>query len=269
MRTWRVILDPNETGLAFDLHWTARTPAWFGEVAVGSGSDATAFEHLFQSGRYHGRLMLDGQERPVEGWYGQRDRSRGVRTLSGGQGLHLWYQAQFPDRCVGLLYLEDRAHRQLLLAGAVLHENGRRDEIVTLAHDLNFDSGLDLVSGRVAVGTASGANYQIDADASARGGYLAGVGYGGHHGRPLGRDHVEYEVYPLDGRVTPRALDSALTDRLARFEWGRTAGIGIVEFAVTRSPSYAYRPTLTSEPGIPAGQSGTCVLATIRPDAEK
>jgi hypothetical protein len=51
-------------------------------------------------------------------------------------------------------------------------------------------------------------------------------------------------VYPLDGTVTPRMLDSALTDRLTAFTWAGVAGSGIFEFALTRSSSYTYRPTL-------------------------
>ena len=73
---------------------------------------------------------------------------------------------------------------------------------------------------------------------------MSGGGYGGHHGKVLGRDHVESEVYPLDGSVTQRTLDSSLTDRLAAFTWDGTPGLGIFEFALSRSSSYAYRPTL-------------------------
>ena len=60
----------------------------------------------------------------------------------------------------------------------------------------------------------------------------------------MGRDHMEHDVYPLDGSVSQRTLDSSLTDNLATFTWNGTAGIGIFEFALTRSPSYSYRPTL-------------------------
>ena len=244
MTSWHVELGPNPTGLEFDLTWRARTPAWFGDVAVHSGEATTSFEHLFQSGRYQGTLSIDGEKLDVHGWYGQRDRSRGVRTMSGGQGLHLWYQAQFPDRSVGFLYVEDRAHERLLLEGAVMHESGELDPIVNVAHDLVFDDGLDLTSGRVEVRTAGGARYVIDADASASGGYMAGAGYGGHHGRPMGRDHLEQDVYRLDGSTSPKGLDSALTDRLASFTWDGTHGSGIFEFAHTRSGSYTYRPSL-------------------------
>ena len=125
MRTWHAALGPNPAGLEFDLTWRARTSAWTGDVAV-ANTDGTAssFTHLFQSGRYEGAVRIDGREARVDGWYGQRDRSRGVRTMAGGQGLHLWVQAQFPDRSVGFLTAESRGHERLLLAGAVMHESG-------------------------------------------------------------------------------------------------------------------------------------------------
>lgn len=244
MATWHVALGPNPTGLEFDLTWRARAPAWWGEVGVKQGDRVTAaFDHLFQSGHYEGTLSVDGVPRDVDGWYGQRDRSRGVRTMSGGQGLHLWFQAQFPDRSIGFLLVEDREQSRLLLEGAVMHESGGLDPVVDVTHDLRFDDGLDLQGGTVEVVTASGARYVVEADASAGGGHMSGAGYGGHHGKPLGRDHLEHDVYRLDGSVTPRSLDSPLTDRLTSFVWDGVPGVGIFEFAHSRSSSYAYRPT--------------------------
>ena len=165
--------------------------------------------------------------------------------MSGGQGLHVWFQAQFADRSVGFLYVEDRSHQPLLLEGAVMHTDGTLDPIVGIRHDLHFDDRLDLAGGMVEVRTRSGTNYLIDADASAGGGYMAGAGYGGHHGKVLGRDHLEADVYPLDGSVSPRSLDSPLTDRLTRFSWNGQQGLGIFEFAHSRSKSYTYQPSLS------------------------
>jgi hypothetical protein len=224
MRTWRAALGRNPAGLEFDLTWRARTPAWTGDVVVANADGtASSFAHLFQSGRYEGAVRIDGREVRVDGWYGQRDRSRGVRTMTGGQGLHLWVQAQFPDRSIGFLTAESRGHERLLLEGAVMHEDGRLDPLTDVRHDLSFDDGLDLRGGLLEV---------------------SGGGYGGQHGRPMGRGHLEHDVYPLDGSVSPRTLDSALTDRLAAFTWDGTLGRGIFEFALTRSPAYTYKPTL-------------------------
>jgi len=124
-----------------------------------------------------------------------------------------------------------------------MHTDGRLDPVVDVRHALKFDD-LDLRAGTVQVRTESGSSYTIDTDATAGGGFMAGAGYGGHHGKPLGRDHLEYDVYPLDGSVTQRTLDSSLTDRLAAFSWEDTPGVGIFEFALSRSASYTYRPTL-------------------------
>jgi hypothetical protein len=243
MTTWHVALGPNPTSLQFDLTWRARTPAWYGDVTVtNADGETTSFEHLFQSGRYDGTLAIDGAGERIAGWYGQRDRSRGVRTMSGGQGLHIWYQAQFPDRSIGFLLVENRAGGRLLLEGAVMHTGGL-DPVVDVRHDLKFDQ-LDLRSGTVEVTTEAGTVYTIQTDASAGGALMAGGGYGGHHGKASGRDHLESDVYPLDGTVTQLTLDSSLTDRLATFDWDGTPGIGIFEFALTRSRSYSYRPTL-------------------------
>jgi hypothetical protein len=244
MRAWRLAAGQNPSGLTFDVTWTASTPAWFGTVNVEqNGVRTAAFDHLFQAGCYTGTLALDGRPLPVGGWWGVRDRSRGVRTMSGGQGLHLWYQAEFEDRTVGFLMVEGRDHRRLLLKGGVMVAGEAAvDPIVDVGHDLEFDDNLDLVAGRVGVMTASGAMYAIDADARAGGGYMAGAGYGGHHGKALGRDHLEHEVYPLDGSVTPRTVDTSLTDRLTSFAWDGQTGIGILEFALTRSGRYKYTP---------------------------
>ncbi|MBY4573382.1 hypothetical protein ACN94_07265 [Gordonia paraffinivorans] len=244
-REWRLQLGPNEIGLEFDVTWRARTPAWFGTVAVDNESGTpTSFEHLFQSGFYEGDLTLDGRQMSVEGWYGQRDRSRGVRTMSGGQGLHIWYQAQFPEFSVGVLLVETRDHQRLLLKGAVMHTDGSLDTIVDVRHDLRFSDGLDLIDGTVEVVTENGKRYRMAADARSGGGYMAGAGYGGHHGDDRGADHVESDRYPLDGSVSPKTLDSALTDRLCRFDLDGVPGSGIFEFALTRSPRYRYQPTL-------------------------
>jgi hypothetical protein len=243
--TWRVGLGENPTGLTFDLLWQARTPAWWGDVDVTNASgQTTSFAHLFQSGWASGTLTLDGETQQVERWYSQRDRSRGVRTMAGGQGLHIWYQANFPDHSVGFLLVEGRDGSRLLLEGAVMHTDGRLDEIVDVRHDLVFDDRLDLRSGLVRVSTASGEVHDIDTDATAGGGLMSGGGYGGHHGTDHGVDHVKGEVWPLDGSVTQRTLDSSLTDRLASFRWGDVAGSGIFEFALSRSSSYSYRPSI-------------------------
>src|SRR5260370_41835373 len=94
--SWRLRLGPNPTGMQFDVAWRARAPYWVSHVQVDNESGVpTTFEHLVQSGRYKGVLTIDGGQRSVDGWYGQRHRSRGVRPMAGGQGLHICSPPQF------------------------------------------------------------------------------------------------------------------------------------------------------------------------------
>lgn len=244
-KSWRLSLSTNPTGMEYDVIWTARTPYWLDVVKVeNSGATPTNFEHLVQSGRYQGVLSIDGEQQSVDGWYGQRDRSRGVRTMSGGQGLHIWFQAQFEDRSVGFLLVESRQGDRILLEGAIMPEEGPLDNIIDVQHSLVFDN-LNLASGTVNIVTSSGQHYTITADASASGGFMSGAGYGGHHGKPQGIDHIESDTYPLDDTVNQRTLDTSLTDRLCRFEWSGNTGYGIFEFALSRSSSYKYSSTLS------------------------
>ena len=101
-----------------------------------------------------------------------------------------------------------------------MHATAVWNPVVDVRHDLKFDH-LDLRAGTVEVTAEAGRVYTIETDASARGALMAGGGYGGRHGKALGRDHLESDVYPLDGTVTQLTLGSSLTDRLATFELGR------------------------------------------------
>ncbi|WP_066520671.1 hypothetical protein [Curtobacterium ammoniigenes] len=250
MRHWQVRLDDNPSGVRFELDWHRRLDPWSAPLTVHRDAEETArFDHLVQSGMVSGRIDIDGHRVDVSGWPSARDRSRGTRTLHGGHGLHLWVVAHFPTCSVAALHVIGRDGHAVLTDGGIVHADGRIDDIVDVRHNLRFDALQDLVGGSLAVTTASGLTLQLDATVGMRGGYMSGGGYGGAHGADRGRAHVEADVYPLDGSVGPRLLDTPLTDRAVRFT-GRhadgtaVAGSGIIEFAQTRSARYAYRATL-------------------------
>ncbi len=246
LKAWRLVLGPNPTGAELDVIWRARTNPWNTErIVIDDGRGGKSdFGHFFQSGRYEGELRLDGERHVVNGWTGQRDRSRGVRLVSAGGGLHMWIQAQFEDCVVAVLWDEDRQHVTTQIDGAVLGVDGNDDRIVDGRHDLEFDAGLDFVTGTIEVDTESGRTLRLECDGRAGGGFLSGGGYGGWHGKRHGVDVLEHEVWELGGSITPRTLDTPLTDRPTAFVLdGGERGSGIFEFAVTRSPTYTYRPT--------------------------
>jgi hypothetical protein len=247
---WRVRLADNPSGLACDLLWTARTSAWeCARVVLDNGRGSVkSFDHSFQSGHHQGWVEIDGVRTIVEGWTGQRDRSRGRRHATAGQGLHLWVQGQFRDESVAFMLDLDRGNAPTLLDGAFLHTDGRTDRIVAVEHELHFDDDLETPGGRLGLTAASGRTAELEVDAAAtRGGFLEGAGYGRFHGHPHGGSHLEHDRWDLlDPARVPRNLGYPLTDRLAGFnrleDGGAEAGAGIFEFAHSRSRNYRYRP---------------------------
>jgi len=85
-----------------------------------------------------------------------------------------------------------------------------------------FDDGLDLRAGLLSVQTAGGASYLLGCDASGRGGYLAGGGYGRQHGTPTG-PRLAHDSYPIDGSVSPRLLGSVAS--VATLTWRTCASL--------------------------------------------
>ncbi|ALL79905.1 hypothetical protein AD006_32040 (plasmid) [Pseudonocardia sp. EC080610-09] len=254
LRSWRIRLGDNPSGMTADLTWTARTAPWECAEVVLPGGDGSllAFDHAFQSGTHEGWVEVDGTRHEVRGWTGQRDRSRGRRPATAGQGVHLWVQAQFPDECVAFMYDLDRSNQPTLLDGAVLGTDGGVDPIVAVGHDLGFDTDLEARPARLDLRTERGRRLGLRVDPTVRrGGFLAAAGYGSFHGRDHGPSHLEHDRWDLHAadRV-PRALGYPLTDRLAKFvceEDGTSrTGSGVYEFAHTRSPAYRYEPAAVS-----------------------
>lgn len=248
LRTWRLRIDDNPLGVQLDATWTARTAPWQTEdIVVDNGRGGTShFSHYFQSGTFAGTLVWNGVQSSIDGWRGQRDRSRGVRVVAGGQGMHLWVQAQLADRSVAFIMDETRDHRMYLCDGAVLSTDGSTDRIVDVQHDLSFDPSLDFRHGHLVATTEGGEVLEIDVDGSLGGGFLSGGGYGGWHGADHGPTAFESDTFALDGSITPLTLDMPLTDRPARFVVDGEPGVGVFEFAVSRSSSYRYAPRMGS-----------------------
>ena len=250
LHSWRVQLGPNPSGLACDLTWTARTSAWeCRPVRLNDGRGNTAeFDHAFQSGHHLGWIEVDGERFEVDGWTGQRDRSRGRRMATARQGLHLWVQAQFATESVAFMYDLDRANVPTLLDGAVLGVDGSADPVVELGHQLVFTDELEADPGVLWLRTARGRQIELLVHPTAgRGGFLAGGGYGGFHGSPHGVGHLEHDRWDLrNADRVPRRVGYPLTDRLAAFrrteDGVATDGAGVFEFAHSRSPAYHYVP---------------------------
>jgi hypothetical protein len=135
MRTMRVILDKNETGIACDLRFTARTACVEEgrQIAKRNGRvymDATRFA---QYGRWQGEIMYDGKRVKIDSTrvFGTKDRSWGIRPVgepeTGGAPMteiptfyFLWAPIQWKNRCTHFGIFEDPDGRPWHFDGAVM-----------------------------------------------------------------------------------------------------------------------------------------------------
>lgn len=249
LRKWRMRLEEsNPIGVSFDLEWTARAPAWavhpIRVESVPGMAGVTDFNHFFQSGHYAGFLKIDGVSSSVQGWTGQRDRSRGWRRARDRLGMHLWIAAQMPTWSIGCNYNLDRDNRLHHFDGAALFEDGSARPIRSLRHRMEVDSTHQLQRGQVEINFEDGEVAELSVECVAPGLLMAGGGYGGWHGVKRGPFSMEHERWPLDGTRNPLTLALGLAQTPARFECKGEIGHGLVELALSRSASYRYRPDL-------------------------
>lgn len=246
LQSWRLELGDDVEGFGFDLTWTAiSTPYAVDPITVDHAvGERTDFSHFFQPGEYRGALRIDGAEIDVTGWRGLRDRSWGVRRTRERLGLHLWGGAQLNDRCIAVLYNEDREGRPVHIDGAVLWADGSPPtRIVAVKHDLRFDASGEFIDGALHLTTEAGDPIELFWSGKAKGLYMSAAGYDGWHGQDRGEWHQEHERWPMDGSRTPLSLPMSLVNKPCRCVVDGEAGYGIFETAMTRSASYSYRPS--------------------------
>jgi hypothetical protein len=244
-REWRLVLERSPSGVAFDLTWTANAPTYeIGRYEVNDVRGESSHAHYFQSGTYDGWLEVDGRRIEVDGWHGQRDRSRGARRVRDSLGMHQWVQIQLDGESVGFLFNEDRQGNVAHCDGAIMRRDGTIERVTAVRHDVTFGEDFEVREGRLEVDLADGGVRAFSFASTGRGIYMTGGGYAGLHGTDRGREHLAVERWPLDGTRNPRNLDLGISDALCTFDDGVQTGLGIFEYALSRSSSYAYAPTL-------------------------
>ncbi len=84
--------------VAMDLTFTARTRAHGLRRGTMKAGHEIVWDqsHMIQSGRYDGTIVRNGTTRAVDGWWGQRDHSWGIRDHARCP-LWMWLAVQFPE----------------------------------------------------------------------------------------------------------------------------------------------------------------------------
>lgn len=136
-----ITVDDTEANVAFDLTFTARTPAYGlrrGRMVDDNGLLIWDQSHMIQSGTYDGRLVVDDTEVPVDGWWGQRDHSWGVRDHQRCP-MWMWLALQFEDGMLGVWHWELPNGAQIYTDGCWAPADGSDPiPVVDFHHELDW-----------------------------------------------------------------------------------------------------------------------------------
>jgi hypothetical protein len=223
MRTVRLVLDENATGVSFDVVLETQAPPFlesrYQHFKYGAlVNDTLRYTQLV---RADGRMHADGEALDLRGWYGLRDHSWGVRTSLGvpvriggterteeeadRRAIRFWvpFQVEGPGGHCGFFNTHEDADGNVLdFEGRLDFADGRSVRLVALEHDLTYVTGTPRPSGgRVALLDEDGDKHTYELRASGSPADVHGVGYyrGWHDGRSSGIwrgvEHLEYDDY--------------------------------------------------------------------------
>jgi len=257
MKSLRVVLDDNETGIACQLDWIART-ASFAEGhqrtdrEKGMQMHATRFN---QFGYWQGEIRYAGQSLTVDPTrvFGTKDRSWGVRPVGDPappgapptrmpQVYFLWAPLHWKDRCTHAGLFENEYGKAWHWDGMVMPTYPSPDElpgvedpqakpVAALDHRIEFVPGTRRVSSAEFVldhCDGSREEIQLDPLLCFR---MKGIGYGHSewgHGRWKGDLAMGGEAWKCD-EADDNALDNQHVQQVVRARSGSQEGVGVLE----------------------------------------
>jgi hypothetical protein len=248
LKRWHLICVPNESGIEFDLTYTARANPYECRSPVLRKHNRLMYDNtnMFQAGRWDGEIRLDGVSYPVEGIPGHRDRTWGVRASGEGRfhrGLLVWCCAEFEDVSVQALIHERHNGAPRHRMGAVSHvDTGEVVPIVDWEHQLEFDHDSRLcLRASFRFEDENGEVWEIEAEPKLRL-FLHGGGYTSGEDR---RGFLPVDLWTERWDLTDKSLIpkiDGLNDQISRMRCGDRRGHGIVETLIGEHDRYPVSP---------------------------
>lgn len=266
LRTLRLSLGDNDHDVHFDVTFDGAAPAYEEApyFARMNGRVVNDFQHFNQAGRWSGSLTVCGTTYEVEPhtWWGERDRSWGVRPGVGPPqpmpatdrpvelpfGLSHWIPAQLPDRSLFYTFAETRDGRKIRFDGGFRPAYGTAAEgdtvkIVDAEHDMRLrPGGRQLESADLLLIDEHGEKTPVSVR-SLTWCHLQEGGYGhptSFHGAYRGPGvHVEGESYDLhDPQLVQGWRMPHAPDHFSEFRVGDAVGYGIFEYGLLSHERY-------------------------------
>jgi hypothetical protein len=148
-----------------------------------------------------------------------------------------------PEENIGLLFNIARDGSVAHCDGSIMRVDGSSTGIVGAAHDLQFSEENEVREGVLTLALADGSQREVRIRNTGRGIYMDGAGYADWQGSYHGSEALLTRRWPLDGSVNPKNLGFSITDAFCEFICDGEEGSGILEYGLTRSPSFSYQPS--------------------------
>jgi hypothetical protein len=168
--------DGDRCELGLDLTFYARTKAYGLRRGTLKDGDEIIWDqsHMLQSGHYDGTYSYKGTTHSVDGWWGQRDHSWGIRN-HGRCPLWMWLQIQLVDGFLGVWHWELSNGARIYTDGCWAPIDGSEPvPVVDFAHDLMWVDGegkpMDYtadahgINGTAAFGLEGGQRIVVEAE---------------------------------------------------------------------------------------------------------
>ncbi|OFB37374.1 hypothetical protein BA059_19495 [Mycolicibacterium sp. (ex Dasyatis americana)] len=237
LKKWRLDVEPNASGIAWELYYEPTAPMWELLPMKITGADGEAIVdmyHMKEPGRWTGWVEIDGERISVDGFHGGRDRTFGVRVAD-KIDFWLWLDAGFEDRAFEAWVIESSDGTVQYVDGGITYSDGTLSKrFVKIEHDVEFDGDRRRPAKATLVFTdEDGKTYQVTADAPHQ-------DVNAYYGLPM--SHCQYEdlgggAYFIHflwdstdpGQLTETEGKTMALDQLMRFESDGDAGWGIFE----------------------------------------
>lgn len=270
-------LKDNASGLSFELQFEACLPAAQEKQSRRErhGEVEEDLARVTQFGRWRGWLVIHGQRHALtpETWWGQRDRSWGVRSemrtdwavppmQTHKQFFWTWSMLQTAHVGVCMFLKERDPGKPFYLSGAAFERQAdggvKQREIAAVEHELQWAEdplGQTLAGGELRLHFDEGAPRVLRLEPLPTRFYLKGGLYGGYNGWNHGDDKGAYaeahDAWNLDDPLT-RERARTLGDHVLRVHTeglqGEESGIGISEYGV--AAGYARYPLPQKHPAL-------------------
>ncbi|MBX6391604.1 MAG: hypothetical protein IRZ08_21885 [Frankia sp.] len=251
LRINRIVVDAPEHGLTADITATVRTPAYEEPRQTRYHETLLVMDvtRLTQMVTWSGAISTGGEEFRLDGTYGTKDRSWGVRPVgqpapaapraSSPQVFFLWAPLNFADRCLHYLTFENEKGQPWAESAVVLPVIGAGDPVTGpqaaagitrldgVRHDVRWVPGLRRSEG-ASLRIPPAETVELELVRTFR---MKGIGYN-HPTWGHGRWHGELAVHGEAHKCADLdviAPDTLHVQQVMRATWGERKGMGVLE----------------------------------------